>query len=1476
MKNSKLLLTSLLAAASALSVPAFGAGSADTILINFTGGRSDTDAVSVDNDTENGMWNNEDGASQSTAQTLFFSDGTNSSATITWSSKNTYTTGLTEADEVLTGYLDDGDNRAQITVSNISYTVYDVVVLAATDTPNANFSAVTINGTVYTSAGGIAVAGNEAWGVSQNTTIAPGVNSMTLSGVTGASLSIKGGASANSATTRGGIAGVQIFNQTGRIWGATLSGDVNWGDISWSCTDGTEPEAKAWSAITADNLTADFSGTGTVTVGAEGVTLNRLRVLSGTTTLAGGTVTFNGFQNEINVLSGATLALNAADVALGTTVSGVNLVGAGTINFKDSFNSETYGKFSNLASFSGTVKFDGAVNLGTDALSVSSGIREFAGGLTAGGVTVAGGTTNFNSAAELGGVYVTGGTLNLYSAVEVSGNTSDSKGFRQQGGTVNLGDGTNAASLTVVDFVGSSDGRANGEFNIKNNAVMTVTGTKTNATVGFAHSFQLAHWDATETFNVAGVLNLSNVSLSSKDGTGVVNVNAGGELNLNAGLAMAVNGGSVRLNLSGGTMNIGASGIAAGQTLNLNSGTIGSLADSWTSSRDMALGGAIVVDTTKKIYTEGAAAAATASGSEVTLNGVLSDASEATGSLTKRGAGTLTLGGANTYTGATTVEVGTLVAGNATAFGSADTAALTVKTGAAVRVDTGVSLKDLTLESGTRLLLGNLAVGGTAFTVSGMASVAENLTIDVFGLASGTYTVVSGGGSINWSWLDASDFVLSGTHQTISNINTTMSSFTISSSNIDLVWNGTDGDKWSNGGEKVWTVAGSATESDFMNGDNVTFAKDATVAVDAAGVTAGTVTIASGKTVTLKGGNLTVSDRIVLESGSSTLALGAGSTNNAVSGSGTVAVVGNVEDFFGDAAQSTISLRDAGEDAKFTGTVELRGVQAIVSGTNASTFGSASKIVLNSAALHFNNAAADFTKDIEIKDGQNGYIRSYANNKIASGRGATISGNVSGAGTLTSSDDGDVTFTGTVNIGAYVGNKANGISVFNGDSTTIGTLTVNSSVTARFGGATATVNGISCAGTLETIDGAGTLNVFGTASVGTLRVGAGTVNLGGTSTGTTTLAANAGILNIGSTWNLTSGVVLGGEINIDGGTLTLTGNDTNHTATFNVKAGGTLKATGHDSFHYNNTNEPGEIVMTGAEGNLAKFIVADKNSNGTAASLTLSKNITLHGYTEISSEGGSSFNSFGGKITATGTNNTVSSAIQLRKEFTVEVTGADDALLFSGTLSDANELYTSDRPKTMVKTGDGKLTLSGDNSNWTGGATISTGTLVVEHENALGRLTAQVLNANSNVDKTPAKITVVKGAKLQISTSNVNLGTAEGTGVVLERGAKLVIDYANLTATAESTATEKTFEIMTAAVFSIYGNTLSAGDVTNDMDGAWELLGGDSAWLDSAKWTLANNTLSLTLTIPEPSMFGLLAGLGALALAGTRRRRRKA
>ena len=481
-----------------------------------------------------------------------------------------------------------------------------------------------------------------------------------------------------------GTSGNSSGIDTSRLGGATLI-ELNGGGLLFRNTTKTFNK----------NISV-ASGNGVIRVyGAGNVTL--AGNISGTGTLThtdGGTLKFSG------------------DV----DISGFNQVG-GTASGRYPANTEFSGdsvRIGTLNVSGASATFSGASTTITTA-NVSGGVLNVNGTTTTiGTLNVTGGAANFNSAAELSGVYVTGGTLNLNSSVEVTGRTSDSKGFRQQGGTVNLGDGTNAASLTVVDFVGSSDGRANGEFNIKSNAVMTVTGAKNNAVSGFAHSFQIAHWPGTETFNVAGVLNLSNVSLSSKDGTGIVNVTAGGELNLNAGLAMAVYVGSVTLNLSGGTMNIGANGIAAGQTLNLNSGTIGSLANSWTSSRDMALGGAIVVDTTKKIYTEGAAAAATASGSEVTLNGVLSDASGATGSLTKRGAGTLTLSGNNTYTGGTVIEAGTVVAAHASALGT--TKGVEVKSGAALKLGTSA------------VTVAGLSGAGTVGLASGTTS--ATLTVD--------------------------------------------------------------------------------------------------------------------------------------------------------------------------------------------------------------------------------------------------------------------------------------------------------------------------------------------------------------------------------------------------------------------------------------------------------------------------------------------------------------------------------------------------------------------------------------------------------------------------------------------------------------------------------------------------------------------------------------------------------------------------
>jgi len=111
-----------------------------------------------------------------------------------------------------------------------------------------------------------------------------------------------------------------------------------------------------------------------------------------------------------------------------------------------------------------------------------------------------------------------------------------------------------------------------------------------------------------------------------------------------------------------------------------------------------------------------------------------------------------------------------------------------------------------------------------------------------------------------------------------------------------------------------------------------------------------------------------------------------------------------------------------------------------------------------------------------------------------------------------------------------------------------------------------------------------------------------------------------------------------------------------------------------------------------------------------------------------SSTDGEKFNTFGGKITATGTNNTISEVeIQIRKDFEVEVSNDADVLEITSAIVSHGENTGG-----ITKTGTGTLILSGNNSGLSTGAgsvrrtiTVSAGTVVAKTASALGSTATQ-------------------------------------------------------------------------------------------------------------------------------------------------------
>ena len=232
------------------------------------------------------------------------------------------------------------------------------------------------------------------------------------------------------------------------------------------------------------------------------------------------------------------------------------------------------------------------------------------------------------------------------------------------------------------------------------------------------------------------------------------------------------------------------------------------------------------------------------------------------------------------------------------------------------------------------------------------------------------------------------------------------------------------------------------------------------------------------------------------------------------------------------------------------------------------------------------------------------------------------------------------------------------------------------------------------------------------------------------------------------------------------------------------------------------------------------------------------------------------------KVTA---NTDFSASLRIRGDLEFNISN-DVTLAMSGVIDPKGDESKGWNDGSIFKTGDGVMCVSGNNSSYNGGFTISAGTLVAGNANALGTGAVKVVSGA----KLQADVAVTLSSNLTLVVSESDKGGAgliSGAGVTIADTAKLLVDIQNLTLPSSGDANnELALNIAAANALMVDQDQIQLGawidNVWSNYDGEWFVQSWD------------NSTGTLTLAIPEPSLFGLLAGLGALALVGTRRRKK--
>ena len=420
-----------------------------------------------------------------------------------------------------------------------------------------------------------------------------------------------------------------------------------------------------------------------------GLVVDQVLFTGGGNTISGtATLGINGPNLTVNIQSDtgsntleSSLPLN---LSTGTEVEAAVTTGTLTIagNISSAAGSDGFIVANGTTAPAGIVVFSGYTNTYTGTTYVNSGILELNSG---GDNSSVPGPLSIGSSGNPAVVRLLQPLeIATASAVTIETNaTLDLNGYAQTIGTltgagsVSLGASGHGAltvgTNTAFAFAGVFSG--NGTVAKTGSGTMTFTGTNDNTGLMWVEQGELdlnspvggSTWPGSlqigDGLGAAGsvkVVMLANVQFNSNT---AVTIEADGVLNMNnfssATGPVTINGGSVAL--GSGVLDVGLLAMTGGAISTSTGGTLdltGDLSATSSSTGTALIAASVSLNSASRMITvtPGVSAAP-----ELTIEGVISDGSVAPSGFTKEGAGTLYLnGGANTFTGVTTVDRGTL------------------------------------------------------------------------------------------------------------------------------------------------------------------------------------------------------------------------------------------------------------------------------------------------------------------------------------------------------------------------------------------------------------------------------------------------------------------------------------------------------------------------------------------------------------------------------------------------------------------------------------------------------------------------------------------------------------------------------------------------------------------------------------------------------------------------------------------------